>query len=310
MRWARTFLRRLSRSRRRQRSLGFRAPRHCSGCQALRRVVAVFIVTVIGAATEPARAQSAGLPEGYSGIWVEGECQSASRVRILNDLAIIDFLSIRGEPHLQIVGIKSARMTGSVVTVTLSTSTGETLQNELSLDGRRLNGTFNRCDQPPPVVAWTLGEVVALFEAAGRIQRLCAAGDSQRCLRAAFEAIDVSRDGVLRPAEVARLLRVLGFVVGYAAAERPIVPAKDLVVPTAIGGMLAPTIAGGFVDNYDYDGDGGLSLDELIQDRGDLAGLMAVMGGAEPVAAEMTVQAVVEMLKNFFGQFGNLGWLR
>lgn len=260
---------------------------------------AIVVSAALGLTMSSGAAQT--LPERYAGVWVEGSCEDATRVRLVNRLAVIDVLDRGGEPHLQILAIRGAQADGDGVALTLAMGNGTTVDSRFTLDGDRLNGDFRRCDAPPPAVAWTLGEVLTLFEAAGRINARCRAGDGARCALEAFRAVDVSGDGVLRQAELARVFRAVGFFVGYAATERNLVSARDMLVPSAIGGMVAPTIASRLVANYDYDGDGGLSLDELLQDRGDRAGLAAVLGSAETVAADLSVDAAVEFMKTLAG---------
>jgi hypothetical protein len=283
------------------RSPGFVAGRNTGAVVAVRRAVgaAIVVAVVLWLIMSSGAAQT--LPERYAGVWVEGSCQDATRVRLVNSLAVIDVLDRGGEPHLQILAIRAAQADGDGVALTLAMANGASVDSRFALDGDRLNGDFRRCVAPPPVVAWTLGEVLTLFEAAGRIQARCRAGDGARCALEAFRTVDVSGDGVLRQAELARVFRAVGFFVGYAAAERNLVSARDMLVPSAIGGMVAPTVASRLVANYDYDGDGGLSLEELLQDRGDRAGLAAVLGSAEIVAADLSVDAAVEFMKTLAG---------
>jgi len=265
-----------------------------------RALGAVLVLTAFFALTIP-RGVAQTLPERYAGVWVQGECSDAERVRLVNSLAVIDVLQRDGEPHLQILAINAARPGDQGVDLELAMADGETFDSHFSMEGDRLNDYFARCDTPPPAVAWTLGEVVTLFDAAGRIHSRCRDDAGAGCVIEIFRAIDVSDDGVLREAEIARVLRAVGFVVGYATNERVLVPVRDLLMPSAIGSMVAPTIASGMVANYDYDGDGGLSLDELLQDRGDRAGLVAALGSAEVLAADISMDAAIGFIKTMAG---------
>jgi hypothetical protein len=266
-----------------------------------RRLLQVIVTLAVTLCWTAPSAEAQLLPERYSGVWTQGACGEVGHVRLVNSLAVIDVLDRGGAPHLQILVLDEARPDGDAVDLNLRMADGTLVEGRFTLDGGRLDGAFRRCDAPPPPVAWTLGEVVTLFEAAGRVNRRCRDEGGARCVLEAFDAVDVTGDGVLREAEIARVLRVIGFFVGYAATERTLVPAQELLLPSALGGMLAPTIASGMVANYDYDGDGGLSLDELLEDRGDRAGLVAALQSAETIAADLSLDAAIGFVRNMAG---------
>jgi hypothetical protein len=247
------------------------------------------------------------LPERYTGVWVQGDCDDATRVRLVNSLGIIDILEHDGEPHLQITAIEATTPESDHVRVDLRTNGGDLVESRLAVTDGRLGGFYRRCDAPPPPTLWALGEVVTLFEVAGELHRRCRGDSGARCVLDAFRALDVSDDGVLREAEIARVLRVAGFFVGYATTETNLVAARRMLMPSAVGGMLAPTVAAGMVANYDYDGDGGLTLDELLEDRGDRAGALAALASAETVAADLSLDAAVGFMRELAAPlFGGL----
>ena len=45
------------------------------------------------------------LPAEMVGVWVEGDCTTSERVRLINDLGVVDVLSIGGRTHLQILTV-------------------------------------------------------------------------------------------------------------------------------------------------------------------------------------------------------------
>lgn len=146
-----------------------------------------------------------------------------------------------------------------------------------------------QCPDLPGNYYALFGEAIALFRAAGSIARKCEAGDDGRCLEAAFGFVDVTGDGQLTAAEIARVIRALSFFVGYGIAESQKkksgggpVKLGDVVLPVALANLLSPLFANSLIDSYDFDGNEAISLEELLQDRGPdkLVGAMGTTGAA------------------------------
>lgn len=79
------------------------------------------------------------------------------------------------------------------------------------------------------------------------------------CIDPIWEAIDVSGDGALSPAEIVRFLRVLGAILGENDAEDG-VTGPDLI---AIGALAGPVLSGILMANLDYDASGLIERSEL-----------------------------------------------
>ena len=111
------------------------------------------------------------------------------------------------------------------------------------------------------------GEPAAVLQAVSDVQTLCET-DRQACANQLFASFDVSGDGKLSTAEVARLLRVAGYVAAVSEAT----PAEnnELAGVLAAGLPLGPLMASAIINSFDYNDDGGVSLEELSQDRGAL----------------------------------------
>ena len=111
---------------------------------------------------------------------------------------------------------------------------------------------------------------------------------------------DVSGDGRLSPAELARLARGAAWLVavqeGMTAENLP-----GALAAGALAGQLAARLA---VEGLDYDGDGRLSPSELAQDR---AGFGTVHGNAEgrPLHGE-AAGAGLEALRGLLSGLGLL----
>jgi hypothetical protein len=234
-----------------------------------------------------------------AGVWVEGDCRTASRVRVINAFGLLDIIPLGDDLSLQVLVFEGDVAGGGADTLrrrVVSPNIRYEFDHEFSVEGGRLEATFSRCDRAPPGALWTFAEAIAAFEFAGRIADLCGRRDGPDCLEAAFRFVDVSGDGKLSPAEVARVFRMVGFFVGYFSHSEAIVPAKNLLGSTALAGLVGPFFANTMVEGMDYDADGSVSLDELMQDRGDAAGLFAAARVMEPTAAQVALKGAFATL--------------
>ncbi|MCD8504468.1 MAG: hypothetical protein LRY49_05510 [Burkholderiaceae bacterium] len=111
------------------------------------------------------------------------------------------------------------------------------------------------------------GEPVALLQVLSNAQSICQT-NRQACASELFAGIDVSGDGNLSTAEIARLFRVAG----YLATVSEDTPASndELVGVVAAALPVGPLIASAIINSFDYDDNGVVSLAELSQDRGTL----------------------------------------
>lgn len=79
------------------------------------------------------------------------------------------------------------------------------------------------------------------------------------CIDPIWQTADISGDGALSPAEIVRLLRVLGALLGESEAEDD-VTGPDLIV---IGALSGPVLSGILMANLDYDASGLIERPEL-----------------------------------------------
>lgn len=111
------------------------------------------------------------------------------------------------------------------------------------------------------------GEPVALLQVVSNVQSVCQT-DRQACANQLFAGIDVSGDGNLSTAEIARLFRAAGYVA--AISEDTPAGNDELAGVLAAGLPLGPLMASAIINSFDYDDNGVVSLSELSQDRGTL----------------------------------------
>ena len=116
---------------------------------------------------------------------------------------------------------------------------------------------------------------------------------------AALDFADVTGDGNLTVAEVARVFRALAFYVGYGIAAEGApdkrVPLSNLHGVVAVANLIAPFFAQSLISSSDFDGNGAASLDELLPDRGGDR-LRGVMGTVRSAAVESALKGVFQTL--------------
>lgn len=137
---------------------------------------------------------------------------------------------------------------------------------------------YEACGGLPRDKVMLHGEGFALLSVANQAQALCK-NEQAACASALFNGIDVTGDGTLSTAELARLLRVGGYLA--AVSEDNGATNDDLAAVLTASVPVAPLVAAALVNSFDYDNDGGLSLMEITQDRTTaLGGLESDTGAA------------------------------
>ena len=241
------------------------------------------------------------VPEEATGIWSASECGGGDDMHLVNASYALIVRSSEGKFALAIV---PAEWAGGAVALT-------------HMDGVTVlrTASLKRCRALPALAYVGFGEVITLFQAYDGIRALCEADAPLSCASAVFAMLDISEDGHLSEAELARVVRASSVLLTYAilAEERRTKPAEDgwpphfvpaekLFGTMAVTVFGAPFLIGNLVRSYDYDGDGFLSLEEILQDRlsDDMAGI------AENLAEAGIAEAGTTMMRNVPNLIGTL----
>lgn len=120
-----------------------------------------------------------------------------------------------------------------------------------------------RCAGLPLPEALFFGEILAVLSSFDNAIHQCAASPVA-CPRTLFDAVDVSSDGELSVAEMARVFRN---AVAIASALEENSATVSAVGASASAFVLAPLAASGMLHSFDYDASGTLSLAEVMRDR-------------------------------------------
>jgi hypothetical protein len=226
----------------------------------------------------------------FNGIWVfGGSCSEPGYANYRSEGLILGinerFASLSGPPE-------EFRQSGKYLIAKWPLRENKQTVNYNWIEGDTLNITYNRFDpqnlpelinlpkQPPP--EWSKGEFkrcqqigsdIAFIHAEGisfmrsyeSIASVCQNGISEKCLRDLFLFVDVSKDLRLSKAEISRLIRILSYVARL--SDRKFHKTEEVVGFVSIMSFLGPFVATSIIDGSDYDGDGQLSLNELLIDR-------------------------------------------
>jgi hypothetical protein len=229
-----------------------------------------------------AQETGAGVPEPLRGAWFAGDCADPQAMLVLTGRAAA---RVEAEAPSRLWRFAGMRQAGGYA---VGTATGpeaprlmfraagqgrdqrlETVEPDPKTRDDRLPGdaareTWRRCDAPPAALAALHGEGIAFLAAFEHLEAACGRGTPGACAEAILRQGDVSGDARLAPAELARLARGAAWVVAVQEGATQDALAGAVGVG-AVGGILA---ARALVESLDYDGDGRISLAELLQDRG------------------------------------------
>lgn len=260
----------------------------------------LLLATLLGVAPAFAQDVAVPVPEPLRGAWFTGECANPGAMLALSARAAV---RIPGDGGARLLRFTATRREGDWIVGTgrgaeaprivlrgdadaLDAAEPSNKVRDDRLPGDAAVTRWHRCAVPPPNLAILHGEGLAMLSALESLEAACAHGPMQACAEAVVRAGDVSGDGLLGTAEVARMVRGFAWVV--AASQEGTAGSLGLVGGAgALGGLAAARV---LVDSLDYDGDGRLSARELAQDRAALA-----TGGdaaGRPLALERVADAV------------------
>jgi hypothetical protein len=252
-----------------------------------------LLLAVALLAAAPAAAQ--GVPEALRGSWAEGECaapaailhltaRSAVRLPAEGEARLFRFRSLRMQDGWHVGtggGAEAPRLMLRAAGDALDSAEPDAKTRDDRLPGGAPVTRWRRCAAPTPGFALLHGEGLAFLGALERLEAACQGDAPQACIAALVAEADVSGDGMLSVAEIARLLRAAA----WAMAVHDGADQGGIAAAAGLGGVAALAAARLLVESLDFDGDGRLSTAELAQDRTRFPG---AAGSAEgrPVAIE------------------------
>lgn len=282
------------------------------------KAILLSLALLSAPAIAAAQTIGAGVPEPLRGAWFTGACDDPRAMLVLTARAAV---RIEAETPTQLFRFTALRPAAGY---TLGTATGpeaprlmfratsqgaeqrlQTIEPEAKTRDDRLPGaaapvTWRRCATPPAALAALHGEGIGFLGALEHLEAACGSGAASACGAAILRQGDVSGDQRLAPAELARLLRGAAWVVAAQDGATPDALAAAMGAG-ALAGILAARV---LVESLDYDGDGRISVDELMQDRG--AGFARAPGTAagRPLRLDGLTEGAGMLRGLFEGLFG------
>ncbi|MBW6400702.1 hypothetical protein KPL78_22775 [Roseomonas sp. HJA6] len=257
----------------------------------------VPLLALLLMAAAPAMAQ--GVPEALRGTWAAGSCTAPeallhvtarAAVRLPADGAarLVRFRSVRA-----LSGWTLGTGSGAEAPRVMLRADGDALElaePDAKVRDDRLPGAtpvtrWLRCETGGPMLALLHGEGLAFLGTLERLEAACQPGTMPACIAGLISAADISGDGKLSVAEIARLLRGAAWAL---AAQEGAAP-EGIAAATGLGGGVALAAARLIVSSLDYDGDGVLSVGELGQDR-----LVFPPAAGSPDGQPGTIEALAE----------------
>jgi len=271
-----------------------------------RRVIfpsAATCLLALVAVAPPATAQT--VPSEAAGIWAQRPCAESRNTYFLVNSSFVLILDNRDADTQVVLG--PAQWAGGAPM--LARPEGVALLPPVS--------TMNRCPALPFTIYAVLGEAVTAFSVYDQVSERCATGSARTCIEAAFAAIDVSNDRRLSTAEVNRALRAAAPFLAYEAIvanrqasgpdpmRRLRVGLAELSTSTVLASIGGPFVTSTVMQAYDYDGDGSLSLAEILQDRGPLDTVRAA-DGVTIVGTHAGLQTLIRGLPSALNNLSSL----
>ncbi|MDW8444327.1 MAG: hypothetical protein RML45_08505 [Acetobacteraceae bacterium] len=245
---------------------------------------------------------AATFPAELGGLWVAGTCAEPTELLFLTPTAWARLVS-QGEQVLKLAerfdrvgafGLAVADDAEATRLLFRPTAEGLVLRDppaklpDTALPGDGPDIAFRRCPSIPVPLAALHGEGLSFLVALGGIAEACGGDDGAACVDRIWAWADVSGDGGLSVAEIARLARGIAYVatlsVGTTATEL-----GQAVAATGVGAIAG---AWALLASVDYDGSGTVSREELARDRfppPGLAGLPPAGTGARPTAGAAAI---------------------
>lgn len=258
-------------------------------------VTAAAIISLSAWVWVPARAEP--VPNRLSGVWTVGTCGGDSVTLLVNSSIALILEKQQGKAT---VAVARSEWANDSIVLTVANE-GELILPPMS--------QMKKCERLPGILPVLFAEMIAVFGRIDEIHDACLSdkGVTARCVAGAFSIVDITGDGKFSHAEISRAVRAAGFFVGHGLIsdeeEVAFVPVEKLYVAQLAALALGPLVAANVIQSYDFDGDGFVSLAELMQDRSPEEGLEGALANVAGSLAPEALSAVMKAMTGMAGLF-------
>lgn len=234
------------------------------------------------------------------GVWANGDCRMANEARIVGRHSILDILyDVATRSYVaQFFTVEDSD--GGLSFSAAHPAFKRPVPINMVVRDDLLNGQYRRCENMPYAYALAFGEAFTFLRSLDDVIDACSNNSARECLSGGLSVFDVSGDGVLKKAELVRMLRAVSFIVTYYSSEDVRVPIDVLSGGLFAAAAVGPAVVQVLIDGSDYNGDGGLDIDELLVDRpGD--GIVDAIGVLRVGAIQGSAQALMTVLGEVLG---------
>ncbi|MCY4461743.1 MAG: hypothetical protein OXC26_15315 [Albidovulum sp.] len=242
--------------------------------------------------------QASPLPNHAIGIWSLGACGEDAPAVLVNSHAAI---MIENHGGKSAVAVGEAEFVGDSIVLTLNGEKEEVILPPLE--------ALRSCRDMPGEFPLLFAEAVSVFGRLDELEAACSRerGSTARCVAMAFDTVDITGDGKFSRAEISRVVRAAGFFIGQSMVadgrQSAFVPLEELVLVHVAALAIGPLVAANLINSFDFDGDGFVSLAELMQDRVPEEGLEGMIASA---VSGMPPEVLSKFLKSATGIFDEL----
>lgn len=274
------------------------------------RLLLVSLTALLAASAAPSA--RAAFPAEIGGLWVAGSCSEPAELLFVTrrTWARLDPQGMQVLKHAErfdragAFGLAVADDAEATRLLFRTAADGLVVRDppaklaDAALPGEGPDLAFRRCPSIPVSLAALHGEGLSFLAALEGIAEACGGEDGAGCIARVWAWADVSGDGGLSVAEIARLVRGLAYVGALSAGAT----AEELGKAVGAAGVGAIAGAWALLASVDYDGSGTVSRDELARDRFPPPGLAGLPAGAASDPARPTAGAAA--ISSGLGAFG------
>lgn len=241
-----------------------------------------LLVALLAALTVASPAVASGLwPPEWRGVWAAGGCEAGHRHMVLHGASALYAAPDRDEVRLERYDLRlldddrrmHRREDGGFALfgpasdqhlVAARSRPGQHWRDLPAIEAEASREVYERCATLPLSLEGLHGEAVSIMAATDAARAECTDPDGPVCPQAMLRVVDISGNGEISVAELARAIRYAAY---RASFENEATSTEALGLALTGGFIGGPVVASALVASLDYDDSGELSVEEITVDR-------------------------------------------